>query len=107
MADIVYKMFFDEYNGAECTVYIKKTGYAGAETQVDGGPEPCIIKMPAEGDSKFVHIKSTECVLQLVSTSSLQYLSLFTSPVKTYYVEVKRGTELIWLSLIHIYETTR
>jgi hypothetical protein len=96
MANIVYKMYFDEYNGEECTVYIKKSGYVGAEVQVDGGPEPCVINMLAEGDEKFVHIKGTECTLQLVSSSSLQYLSLFLEPVKTYWVDIYKGATLVW-----------
>ena len=96
MSVIVFTYSFDDYTGNECVVNICQVGYTGATTELDSGPEPCTITMLGEGDDKFVHIKAMEAKLQLVNRTPLQFLTLFTSPVKTYYVNITRAGNFIW-----------
>ena len=99
--EIIWKCTFDDDNNNECRIEIRQDGYAGATTEVTGGETPCVIRMLAEGDGKFTHIKSTEAVIELISDTSLQYLNLFISPVKTYYVRIYRASDLIWTGWIN------
>jgi hypothetical protein len=101
MTSIVYTVYFKDYSGNDCQVDIRQTGFTGTTTEIESGPEPCVISMLGEGDDKFTHIKATECKLQLLNTTSLQYLSLFLSPVKTYYVNVFRDSNFLWQGWIN------
>lgn len=94
--EIVYKSYFYDDNGNYCTVHIKKAGYTGAETEVTPGGEPVIIKWVGETDDFTEHIKASECYIEFISDTSLQYLSLFIEPVKTFEVIIYRGIDPIW-----------
>ena len=99
--EIVYKGYFKDDNGNDCAVYIKKDSYAGAETEVTMGAEPVVIKWVGDTDDKTEHIKASECYLEFVTETSMQFLSLFLEPVKTYRVEIYRGVDPIWNGFVN------
>lgn len=93
---LIWKSTFDDSMGNECRLELRKVGYSGEVTEVDGGAVPCILRMSQEGDSKFEHFKPTEAVIELISSTSLQYLNLSISPNKTYWLQIYRASDLIW-----------
>ena len=99
--EIIFKNHFYDYCGNYCTVNIYKSGYAGTETEVTGGEDPCIISMLGQGDDKFSHIKTTEAHLNWMASSSLQFLTLFLSTNKTYKVKIFRGSEPLWYGWVN------
>lgn len=99
--EVVYKAEFTDYMGNDCQIQVCQSGYAGSTTDVIASGNPCHISMLAEGDSKFQHVKTTECVVELMTQTNLQFLSLFLATNKTYFVRIQRGTTIIWVGWIN------
>ena len=70
----LYRCTFDDAAGNECIVSIYRDGFSGSVTEVEGGETPIRIEMMAAGDAKYTPIKATEAYIELVSSSSFQYL---------------------------------
>lgn len=100
-SEILYQVTFDDYNGVECQVQICQPGYSASVTEVTGGPVPALIRLLNEGDNKFVHIKAVEAVAELISTTSLQYLNLFISTNKSYFMRIYRGDDLLFTGWVN------
>lgn len=99
--DVVYKVQFRDLVNNEFQVEICNSSFTGSTTTIQGGEVPCLIRMLAEGDSKFQHIKATEAEIQLVNTSSMQFVALFLCKNKEYFVRITRGTTLLWKGWIN------
>lgn len=98
---VVYDLEFYDDNADLVVIYVMQDGYAGATTVINGGDEPCIIRMLGEGDEKYAHIRATEAIMQFVSTSSLQYLSLFLASNKTYLVKILVNGDVKWYGWVN------
>lgn len=96
MANEVYTGSFKDYGGVVYTVYIFKDGYTDPAQTVTFGAVPVTIKHGGGNDDKFKHILTSECYIELLTTTPLQFLSLFLEPVKTYQVEIYRGATQVW-----------
>lgn len=96
MADIIFTGEFTDDAGNDCKVDIHKVGYSGASAALVMGSNPVTIKTVGSNDSKFQHIVPTEAYIEVVSSSFLQFIDFFTLTQKTFYVDIYRGTSLIW-----------
>jgi hypothetical protein len=92
----LYRCTFQDAANNECIISIYRDGFAGAVTEVNGGPEPILIQQLSEGDPKYKTIKATEAYIQLVSTTNYQYLQLFTGTNKQHYVNFTVAGTLKW-----------
>lgn len=101
MSDVVYSHQFYDYAGDLIVTYILQSGFAGTTTEVTAGENPVTISWMGEGEEKFTHFKASEAQVELVSTTSLQYLSLFLATNKTYRVKVIRNGSQVWQGWIN------
>jgi hypothetical protein len=97
----LYRCTFDDAAGNECIISIYRDGFAGAVTEVKGGETPIRIEMMAAGDPKYTCIKPTEAYIELVSSTSFQYLQLFTGTNKQHYVNFTVAGTLKWRGWIN------
>lgn len=101
LSTIIYTGEWTDDAGNDCTVYIHKVGYNGESATLTMGSVPVVIQTIGDNDNKFQHIVPTEAYINVVSNSFLQFVDFFTSPQKTYYIEIYRGIALIWTGWVN------
>ena len=87
---------FQDNNDNECIVNIYDDEFTGDATEVTAGGNPVVISYMAQGDEKYANIKASEAKIELVSTSSFQYLDIFAYANKRFHANIYRGGGLVW-----------
>lgn len=92
--------------GRKTTIKILEKDYSGSVTEVDGGSDPLVITASSDNDYMFTPIIGSSAKITLISSSSFQFVDIFTANARKYLVEVwKEPTpnatqELFWTGYV-------
>lgn len=92
-----YFYYFRDLNNVLHTVEVWKYAADGTiiSSEVRGDADPFIVSYP-ETSSKFDPVRGSGCSLNLVSSTSMQFMGLYTAGFKDYMVKLYMGSALIW-----------
>lgn len=92
----LYKLSYIDWYGDTTNIYIKKISYAGAETEILGGPEPLRLSINANSDDKFQNVRGTSAEIEIIAQTDFQFLDLYSSDARQYMLQIDKGGSTYW-----------
>ena len=91
-----YWFEFDDYYGRTCKLELHKDGYSGSVTELTiSGENPVVITRNGN-DDRFLTIIGSECTINLISKTDMQWSEFFNITYREWYVKYYISTNIFW-----------